>query len=73
MRRPVSGPRCKHDLPFGVACVECQKETNEIKGKVQPLIDSYWDNKGKNAGNLNHLMYRAYKMGMKHDASKGEK
>lgn len=67
--RPPNRPTCKHGKDMGM-CAECQKETAMIKGKVQPLVESYWSSKGRS--DLNHLMYRAYRMGMEHDTDKEE-
>lgn len=66
-QRPPSGPRCKHDIPYGsmYPCRKCGKENNAIKAKVQPLVDLFWNSRGRNSGDLEDLMYRAYKMGMK--------
>ena len=66
MSRPVSGPVCNHGKSVGGrGCRECKRERVAIMERIRPLVDLFWDNKGKNAGDLEHLMFQAYKMGDK--------
>ena len=39
----------------------------QIKLKVAPLVDLFWANKGRNMGGIEHLIFRAYRMGMRHN------
>jgi len=60
MKRPANRPVCKHDRMPG-NCGECYREQEEIRAKIKPLADEFWDSKGER--DIEHLMIRAYHMG----------
>ena len=72
--RPPDRPVCKHGHPVGMAhgCQKCIQEGLDIRDKVGPLVDDFWDHKGSH--DLEWLMVRAYRMGMEHEqgAQKGQ-
>ena len=63
--RPASPPRCEHG--YYCNCKECAFRDMQIKLKVAPLVDLFWANKGRNMGDIEHLIFRAYRMGMRHN------
>lgn len=64
---PQSPPKCRHGKVFNPhrGCPECREEDDEIKKLVNPLIDEYWESKGRD--DLYHIVFRAYRMGMRKD------
>jgi hypothetical protein len=60
-RRPAALPRCEHGGRPGW-CIECQRRDDKIRKLVQPLADEFWDHRG--ARDVEHLLLRAYRMGM---------
>lgn len=65
---PPDPPSCMHGKvinPMRRNCQECIDEDIEIKKLVNPLIDEYWESRGKQS--LYHIVFRAYHMGMRHD------
>lgn len=62
---PHNLPKCRHGEIFNPnrSCPECVKDDKAIKSLVHPLIDEYWNSKGKD--DLYHVVYRAYRMGMR--------
>jgi hypothetical protein len=68
---PPSIPKCRHGLAFTMIgwCQECESEDIEIKKLTNPLIDEYWESKGRE--DLYHIVYRAYRMGMRNEHDKG--
>lgn len=61
---PFDPPKCRHGK-FLYPCLECLKEDKTIRDIVYPLIDDYWNSKGKE--DLYHIVYRAYRMGMRQE------
>lgn len=62
--RPRSLPTCEHGRIAGQPCRKCRERDDEIRKKVGPLVDEFWNNRGERE--LGHLMLRAYRMGMEH-------
>ena len=62
---PPALPKCRHDKIVNryESCRECLAEDKEIKKLTNLLIDEYWKGKGKD--DLYHIVYRAYRMGMR--------
>ena len=63
MRSPSNLPTCEHGKIAGTNCKECYHRGELIRAEVKPLADEWWENRGKR--DLNHQLYRAYRMGMK--------
>lgn len=64
---PPNLPKCRHGKIFNHhrPCPECAREDKEIRKLVDPLIDDYWSCKGRI--DLYHIVYRAYRMGMREE------
>ncbi len=65
---PPNPPICKHGKAFNPIrsnCHECAMENKKIKGLVYPLIDNYWECRGKD--DLYYIVFRAYHMGMRNE------
>ena len=72
--RPHKRPTCKHGHSIGstYGCRECCLESEQIRKAVAPLEELFWKHKGRNSGELDHLLHRAYRMGMKHEENHKE-
>lgn len=63
---PHNLPECRHGVILGHRnCSKCKTEDVIIKSLVHPLIDEYWNSKGKD--DLYHIVYRSYRMGMRNE------
>ena len=62
--RPTAPAKCDHGRVDFDNCPECRKLRKEIRGLMQPLADEFWERRG--AVNIEHLLQRAYRMGMRH-------
>ena len=69
MNRPPNRPTCKHGNTPG-RCNDCNRETIRIQNEIRPLENLFWEEHGKNCGDLQHLLVRAYSMGMEHTENK---
>ena len=65
---PRSLPECEHGVTIHLRCQQCIDRDRTAREAVKPLVDLYWENRGRNAGDLDHLLFRAYRLGMKHKA-----
>ena len=65
---PPALPKCRHGKIVNPhrPCPECRDEDEKIKRLVHPLIDEWWESKGQNIS-LYHIVYRAYRMGMRNE------
>lgn len=63
MKAPSNLPTCEHGKIAGTNCKECYHRDELIRVEVKPLADEWWEDRGKR--DLNHQLYRAYRMGMK--------
>ena len=60
---PTPLPTCVHGrVDFG-RCHECHKISAEIHLAIRPLVDEFWER--RDSHHLEHLLYRAFIMGMK--------
>jgi len=66
MKTPIL-PKCIHGKIINRfdSCPECISELKKIQKLINPLIDEYWESKGKN--DLYHIIYYSYRMGMNHN------
>ena len=60
--RPSPLPVCEHGRVDFEQCHECHKISAEIHLAIQPLINEFWSRRDSYL--LEHLLYRAYRMGM---------
>jgi cytochrome c2 len=67
MKRPGGRPQCEHGRLDFDRCPKCHERDAQAKEAVRPLAANFWEHKGRNAGDLDHLLYRAYRLGMKHE------
>jgi len=65
MSRPESLPRCEHGR-LAPVCPECRKIDKKIYEDVQPLADEFWENARDANRSIEHMLLRAYRMGMRH-------
>jgi hypothetical protein len=63
--RPKNIPTCEHGKRAG-NCAECRANIKAIRAEVEPLVLEFWENLPKGNGDLGHLFFQAYRMGMKH-------
>lgn len=64
MGGPSKRPTCKHGKSVLDQCADCHVEDSAIRLIVRPLVDEFWEHRGNR--DLEWLMLRAYKSGMKH-------
>ena len=64
--RPPNRPTCRHENTPG-RCKECARESQDIKVRLKPLEDEFWDNRGRH--DILHLLYRAYWLGVESTTS----
>lgn len=60
-------PTCEHGDINIDNCRLCHERDNKIDKVIKPLADLFWSEKGRNAGDLNHLLYRAYRAGRRNE------
>jgi hypothetical protein len=71
MEGPVGLPTCEHGFVFGGSkhhsrgCQQCNERDKAIREAVKPMADEFWAYRGQRE--IEHLLYRAYRMGMRHD------
>jgi hypothetical protein len=63
--RPQSLPVCEHGKR-GNNCSECRTRDSRIKATIKPLANEFWEELPKRNANLEHMLFRAYRMGMQH-------
>jgi len=61
MKRSQALPICEHGNSVAYGCPKCQIDREKISIAIQPLVESFWNGRGKD--DLEHLMYQAYRMG----------
>ena len=61
--RPQSLPTCEHGNRTQ-NCVKCRERDKGIREIVSPLATEFWAELPKRNANLEHMLYRAYRMGM---------
>jgi hypothetical protein len=68
---PQALPKCEHGYVDALQCRRCMIQSAEIHKRLRPLVNEFWKSRGQD---LDHLLYRAYHMGMRHsaDLEKGE-
>lgn len=64
MNSPSARPTCRHRVPLGIfyGCNECREENVIIAKEIEPLVDEFWEHRGRRQ--LARLMIRAYRLGM---------
>jgi len=65
MSRPQSLPKCEHGQ-FAPNCPYCRMRDKKIAEAVQPLADEFWENARTANRSIEHMLLRAYRMGMQH-------
>lgn len=63
MERPPNRPTCKHGNRPGY-CGKCQEERKVIAEKIAPLVDAFWENRGRR--DMEGYVVRAFRMGEDH-------
>ena len=66
MTRPQSLPRCEHGR-LAPDCPECRARDKKISVAVKPLADEFWEHARTANRNIEHILLRAYRMGMQHN------
>lgn len=66
MSRPQSLPKCEHGR-FAPNCPDCRMRDKKIAEAVKPLADEFWENARTANRSIEHMLLRAYRMGMGHN------
>lgn len=61
--RPSALSWCEHGWQNFEVCPQCGDRDRKINAKMKLLVDEFWEYRGRR--DLGHLLYRAYRMGMK--------
>ena len=64
--RPQSLPKCEHRRIDVSSCPDCRMRDKKIAEAVQPLADEFWENARTANRSIEHMLLRAYRMGMRH-------